>query len=26
VQGDLVWLVDRATGLEDTNAVRRATG
>jgi 6-phosphogluconolactonase len=25
-QGDLVWLVDRATGLEDTNAVRRATG
>jgi 6-phosphogluconolactonase len=26
VQGDLVWLVDRATGLEDPNAVRRATG
>ena len=25
-QGDLVWLVDRATGLEDTDAVRHATG
>jgi 6-phosphogluconolactonase len=25
-QGDLVWLVDRATGLEDTDAVRRAAG
>jgi 6-phosphogluconolactonase len=24
-QGDLVWLVDRATGLEDADAVRRAS-
>jgi len=25
-QGDLVWLVDRTTGLEETDGVRHATG